>query len=115
MVLTKLEKDMINGMNPAAMETKLGDIIQSLQSGSGFNIRVVPVNVSAGNSNGASAADPELVGAVPFSIMPKGNQDQFVDNVDVEEDGKVRVTLAANATAQNQFVVGIILLSLPEP
>lgn len=67
----------------------------------------VAVNVSAGNANGSSSADSTLVGAVPIGIIPVGNQDQYVINVEVQSDGKVKVTLKANATAQNQFKVTV--------
>lgn len=68
-------------------------------------LKLVAVNVSTGNSNGSSNADSTLVGATPIGIVPTGNQDQLVDNVSVGSDGKVTVTLAANATAQNTFNV----------
>ena len=68
-------------------------------------LKTVTVNVSMGNGNGSSAADPDMVGATPIGIVSAGNQDQLVDNVEVEGDGKVKVTLAANATVQNNFKV----------
>lgn len=71
-------------------------------------IAIVAVNVSATNTNGSSAADSTLVGASVVGIVPAGNQDQLVDNVEVEADGKIKVTLAAAATAQNQFKVSVL-------
>lgn len=71
-------------------------------------IAVVAVNVSTGNSTGSSSAAAALVGAVPIGVVPVGNQDQLVDEVVVESDGKVKVTLAAAATAQNQFKVTVL-------
>lgn len=67
--------------------------------------KLVAVSVSTGNGNGSSAADSTLVGGTPVSCISAGNQDQLVDNVEVLADGKVKVTLAANATAQNTFNV----------
>ena len=80
-------------------------------------IMSIPVNVSAGDGTGASAPVNEIEGLEgidsaqinPIGIVPLSNQDQFVDNVEVEVDTKIRVTLAANATAQNQFLVGIVI------
>lgn len=71
------------------------------------DVVVVAVNVSATNSSGSSAANPALIGATVIGIVPAGNQDQFIGNVEVEADGKVKVTLAAAATAQNQFKVSV--------
>lgn len=94
----------------------LWDILSDLDSRGevSFNeaVMVVPVSVSAGDSTGSNGS-PQLVGAVPMGIVPFGNQDQFVDNVEVEEDGTVRVTLAAPATAQNQFAVSVLIPSTP--
>jgi hypothetical protein len=67
--------------------------------------KLVAVNISTGNGNGSSAADTTLVGGTPVSCIATGNNDQIVDNVEVLSDGKVKVTLAANATAQNTFNV----------
>lgn len=71
-------------------------------------IAVVAVNVSTGNSTGSSSAAAALVDAVPIGVVPVGNQDQLVDEVVVESDGKVKVTLAAAATDQNQFKVTVL-------
>jgi hypothetical protein len=86
----------------------LGDILTDLDSRLvkvEGKYKLVAVNVSTGNGNGSSAADSTLVGGTPVSCIPTGNQDQLVDNVEVLEDGKVKVTLAVNATAQNTFNV----------
>lgn len=71
-------------------------------------LKIVSVNVSATNSNGSSAADETLIDAEPIGIIPVGNQDQFVDTVEILEDGKVKVTLADAATEQNQFKVTVL-------
>lgn len=70
--------------------------------------KIVFVNVSTGNANGSSAADPDLVDGEIIGWLPVGNWDQLIDNVDLGDDGKVTVTLAANATAQNQFKVSVL-------
>lgn len=70
-------------------------------------LKTVTVNVSATNANGSSSADETLIGATPIGIISAGNQDQLVDNVEVEADGKVKVTLAEAATAQNNFKVTV--------
>ena len=63
----------------------------------------VTVNVSAAASSGSSAADPLLVGGVLISCDPSGNQDQHLDNAVLNGDGSITATLAAAATAQNNF------------
>ena len=86
----------------------LGDILKDLDtrlSKVETEFVVVAVNVSTSNGNGSSAADSTLVGATPVGIVPTGNQDQLVDNIEILEDGKVKVTLAENAIAQNTFNV----------
>ncbi len=69
--------------------------------------KLVAITVSAASSSGVSAADPDLVGGVIVGIVPSGNQDQFVDDVTVSATGVVTVTLAANATADNDFNVAV--------
>jgi hypothetical protein len=71
-------------------------------------LEIVSVNVSATNSNGSSAADPDLVDAEIIGYFPVGNCDQLVDKVEVLEDGKVKVTLGATATEQNLFKVSVL-------
>lgn len=63
----------------------------------------VTVNVSAAAATGSSAANPDLVGGILFSCDPSGNQDQLQDNAVLNGDGSITVTLAAAATAQNNF------------
>lgn len=67
----------------------------------------VAVTVSAASSSGSSANDPDLVGGDIIGIVPAGNQDQFVDDVTVDANGSVTVTLTANATADNDFIVTV--------
>lgn len=76
-------------------------IIEQLQ------FKLVAVTVSAASASGVSSADPDLVAGTIMGIVPAGNQDQFVDNVTVSATGVVTVTLAANATADNDFNVTV--------
>lgn len=70
--------------------------------------KVVTVTVAAGATSGSSAADSELEGGEIVGIYPAGNQDQFVDNVVLNADGSVTVTLAAAATDDNTFKVVVL-------
>lgn len=70
-----------------------------------FKYKLVEVTVALGETVGVSAADTDLVGGAILSITPATNQDQFVDNVELETDGVVTVTIAAAATADNVFNV----------
>lgn len=71
----------------------------------GMSYKAVDVTVAGGDTTGSSAADSELVGGVILGIYPTGNQDQFVDNVVLNADGSISVTLGAAATADNTFKV----------
>ncbi|MGB9979382.1 hypothetical protein [Methanobacterium sp.] len=71
-------------------------------------LKIVAVNVSATNTNGSSAADETLVDGEIIGYLPVGNMDQLIDNIEVLEDGKVKVTLAAAATEQNLFKVSVL-------
>lgn len=70
-------------------------------------IKLVAVTVTAAWATGTSSADAELIGGKIIAITPTGNQDQFVDNVELSATGVVTVTLAANATADNTFNVAV--------
>ena len=61
----------------------------------------VTVTVSAGQPSGTGTATS---GAVIVGYRPAGNVDQLVDSIAISGT-TVTVTLAANATAQNDFVV----------
>ncbi|MEM4408593.1 MAG: hypothetical protein QXI19_07610 [Candidatus Caldarchaeum sp.] len=74
----------------------------------GLKYAVVTVTVNAGSASGSSAADATLVGGEILGYYPAGNQDQFVDNVVLNADGSVTVTLAANAVANNTFKVIVL-------
>jgi len=69
---------------------------------------VVAVTVAAGATSGSSAANSALVDGQIFGVYPTGNQDQFVDNVTLNADGSVTITLAAAAVADNTFNVIVI-------
>jgi len=70
--------------------------------------KTVSVTVSATNTSGSSPADPDLVGGEILGIYPTGNQDQFVDNVVLNADGSVTVTLGTAATNDNTFKVVVL-------
>lgn len=102
--LTNDEKNaMDTNMNPVATRVKLGTRVANLEN----RIKAVTVNVAVGQTSGASAADPDCVGGKVVGVVPAGNQDQFIDNVAIGEDGAVTVTLAAAATAENNFKVNV--------
>lgn len=71
-------------------------------------IETVSVNVSTGNMNGSSAADSRLINGKIIGFLPVGNMDQLIDNLNLNADGSVTVTLAENATTQNQFKISVI-------
>jgi len=70
--------------------------------------KVVQVTVASGATSGSSSADSELVGGEIIGIYPAGNQDQFIDNVTLNDDGSITVTLAAAATDDNVFKVVVL-------
>lgn len=104
--------------NVAAEQTISGDItitnagVASIGAGKvskpELGYIAVAITVAAAAATGSSAADPLLVGGEILGIYPTGNQDQFVDNVVLNGDGSVTVTLAANATANNTFKVVVL-------
>ena len=66
--------------------------------------KATTVSVAMGAGSGASASDPDLAGGVLLGCHPSSNQDQHVDNIALNSStGAITVTLAANATAANQF------------
>jgi len=74
----------------------------------GFGYKSVAITVTAGATSGSSAADADLVGGEILGIYPTGNQDQLVDNVVLNANGSITVTLAAAATANNTFRVVVL-------
>ena len=69
-----------------------------------LDYEVVAVTVSSGASTGTGTATAD---GVIIGILPAGNQDQFVDNVELT-DTTVTVTLAGKATADNVFNVVLL-------
>ena len=66
-----------------------------------FKYESVSVTVSAGNPSGTGVA---TLGSIIIGWRPSGNVDQLVDSIAISGT-TVTVTLAANATAQCDFVV----------
>jgi hypothetical protein len=73
-----------------------------------LGFKVVSITMAAGATTGSSAADPELVGGQILGYYPTGNQDQLVDNIVLNADDSVTITLAAAATAANTFNVIVL-------
>lgn len=69
--------------------------------------KLVAITVLAAAATWTNTADVELIWGKILGITPTGNQDQFIDNVELSIAGLVTVTLAANATADNTFNVAI--------
>lgn len=112
-------KILVGGADGASAEqTMTGDVtitnggVSSIGAGKVTKTKIgytaVAVTVALGAATGSSGADAALVGGEIAGIYPTGNQDQFVDNVVLNGDGSVTVTLAANATANNTFNVVVI-------
>ena len=70
--------------------------------------KVVTVTVSSGATSGSSSADSELVGGEIVGVYPAGNQDQFINDISLNSDGSITITLAAAATADNTFKVVVL-------
>lgn len=68
------------------------------------NLTTVAVNVAGSATSGTATV---VAGSTIIGIYPVGNQDQFVDNVAISST-TLTVTLAAAATAQNQFKVVVL-------
>ncbi len=71
-------------------------------------IKTVEVNVNTGNANGSSSADEDLINATIIGVVANGNQDQFIKEILVGEEGQITVSLLESATAQNKFIVSIL-------
>jgi len=103
-----IARDAINTELVASGGIKTADIDSGAVTKAKLGYKVVTVTVAAGATSGSSAADSELVGGEIVGIYPAGNQDQFVDNVTLNSDGSVTVTLAAAATDDNTFKVVVL-------
>jgi hypothetical protein len=63
------------------------------------------INVAAASATGTSTIDAPSVGGKILGVYAAGNQDQLIDNVVLNANGSVTVTLAAAATAINNIRV----------
>ncbi len=68
------------------------------------NLTTVSVNVASSATSGTATV---TAGSTIIGYYPAGNQDQFVDNIAISST-TLTITLAAAATAQNQFKVVIL-------
>lgn len=84
------------------------DIAADAVTKSELGITVVDITVDAAATSGSSAANPALVGGEILGYYPTGNQDQLVNNVVLNANGSVTVTLADAATADNTFKVVVL-------
>ena len=64
----------------------------------------VSVTVTAGNPSGTTSV---TTGSLIIGYRPTGNQDQLVDNISISGT-TLTLTLAANATANNQFEITLL-------
>jgi len=101
----KLAADAVTAAKIKDAEVGTAEIAAGVVSKAKLGYKSVAVNVTATATSGSSAADPDLVGGEILGIYSAGNQDQLVDNVVLNADGSVTVTLAAAATAENNFKV----------
>lgn len=90
------------------LDQRINDTVNNIESLdlSQF-LETVEVNINTNNINGSSSVNSELIGATVIGVVPNGNQDQFIKEIIVGEDGKVTVSLLENATAQNKFIVSL--------
>lgn len=65
----------------------------------------VTINVSAGAATATSAIVAAQAGGTIVGWYPSGNQDQLIDSIVLNANGSITITLAANATAINNFHV----------
>lgn len=63
------------------------------------------INVAAAATTGTSTIDAASAGGKILGVYAAGNQDQFIDNVVLNANGSVTVTMAAAATAINNIRV----------
>lgn len=69
---------------------------------------ITEVTVAAAATSWTATADTSLIWWTIIWIVPAWNQDQFVDNVAIDADWVITVTLAAAATANNVFNVAVL-------
>lgn len=87
---------------------RMGISVTSPVRKSRLSYKTVAVTVVAAATAGSSAADAQLVGGEILGYYPTGNQDQYVDNIVLNADGSITITLAAAATANNTFKVAVL-------
>ena len=68
------------------------------------NLTTVTVNVAAGSASGTATV---VTGSTILGFYPAGNVDQTLKNIAISGT-TLTVTLAANATAQNNFKVNVL-------
>ncbi len=117
--LSKNDHKIIEKASRSALEANIFDLVsrrvfiwqtffESLDgfetTSNGGKITAYNVTVSAAASTGTVTVP---VGSIIISITPSGNQDQFIDNVAIS-GSTLTVTLAANATADNTFVLRVL-------
>lgn len=91
------------------LDQRINDAVNNIESlDLSELLETVEVNINTTNSNGSSSANPELIGSTVIGVVPNGNQDQFIKEITVDEEGKVTVSLLGNATAQNKFIVSLL-------
>ncbi len=92
----------------------LKDLDERIENNSSSEIISTEVNISTGNASGSSTPNDELIGANVIGIVPNGNQDQFIKEIIIGEDGKVTVTLNDNAISQNKFIIFLAKINSSE-
>lgn len=80
-------------------------IMDGTVSGADLALTTHVCNVGIGTAAVTSTIDANSVGGVILGYYVAGNQDQYVDNVVLNANGSVTVTLAANAVAINNIRV----------
>lgn len=88
-----LQADAANGVKVATLPNPADSLVKKT------------ITVATGAATGSSAADATLVGGQLVGQYPTTNQDQLIDNIVLNADGSITVTLAANATADNTINV----------
>lgn len=73
-----------------------------------LGIKAVAVTVNAASATVTTAADPDIAGGLLLGCYPSTNQDQFIDNIVLNANGSITMTLAANATANNVFTCRVM-------
>lgn len=83
-------------------------VINGAITSSKIAFKVVAATVTTGTATVTTSIDATIAGGTLVSIYPTGNQDQLLDNVVLNANGSITVTLAANATANNTFNIVVV-------